>query len=84
MSLKELRKGEVYCKKDAMTGYFIVMRYNKESVTISPLLWAEEIIYQKCSIRDFKLEYKVHSGNVGRPIIEARYDHEKMRRINKL
>lgn len=84
MSLKLLRKGEVYCKKEAMTGYFMIMSYSKEKVVISPLFWSEHIIYQECKLHDFELGYKTHSGLVGRAMIQARYDHERMRRINKL
>lgn len=78
-----LRKGEVYIKKEAMTGYFMVVDYNKEEVKVSPLFWCEEITYQTIRREDLSL-YKIHNENAGNPIVQARYDHELMRRRNKL
>ena len=80
----KLRKGEVYCRKDQCTGYFMVMGFKGDMVKTSPLFWCEAITYQYKRKQDMKSDYQVHSGQVSHPIVKARYDHEKMRRLNKL
>lgn len=86
MSLKNIKIGDVLVSKDAMTGYFMVMDYNqkKRTIILSPLFWCEHIVYQHYKSLIIFDEYKKHSGLLNRPLIQARYDHEVMRRLNKL
>lgn len=61
----------------------MVMGFNKKEITLSPLFWCDKILYQTITREELSM-YKIHEGQVGHPIVQARYDHEKMRRINKL
>lgn len=61
----------------------MVMDYNKAHITLSPLFGHEKITYQTITREDILL-YKLHHDNGLHPIVKARYDHEKMRRLNKL
>lgn len=79
-----LRKGKIYRHRDDGGGYFMVMSFTKKTVTISPLFGWYKIryfTYKRSYWDNAHREY----NNKGLPIIvQARYDHEKIRRLNKL
>lgn len=84
MSLINLKRGEILVSKNEATGYFMVMGFKSIDLIVSPLFWCDKIIYKTIDSFTAKYQYKRHDGRIPSPIVQARYDHEKMRRINKL
>ena len=78
-----LRKGRIYHHKDEQTGYLMVMSFNKKEVTVSPLFGYSRIVFDTFKRSYWDNAHKAYKGRLP-PIIQARYDHEKMRRVNKL
>lgn len=67
-----------------MCGYFMVMKLKQDIVIYSPLFWNEEVVYMKTTVERFVEWFKPCEGCTGMPIIQARYDHQLMRRLNIL
>lgn len=63
----------------------MVMAFTKNEVTISPLFGYYRIVFDTCRRSYWDNAHKEYKGkNSLAPFIQARYDHEKMRRLNKL
>lgn len=77
--------GKVYRSKSDAAGYFMVMDKTPVTVTLSPIFGWEKIqylIYPKTYFKDQYIKVKNTSGL--HPILQARYDHELMRRLRKI
>lgn len=79
-----LRKGKIVTHRDSTGGYFMIMSFTKEKVTISPIFGYHKIIYHTYERRWWDDMHKKYNDKGLHPIIQARFDHEKMRRLNKL
>lgn len=78
----KLNIGKVYCNRDAMTGYFMVMAFLPgKKIKVSPLFWSHDITYQIKDKIDFKKNYKLHDSKSLNPIVKARYDAQIIRRL---
>lgn len=86
MNLKELKVGDIITCKSAMTGYEMVMAITDKYITTSQLFWTEGIVYNRYRLKNchFLTDYKLHDPTKLGALVSARYDHEKMRRINKI
>lgn len=78
--------GKVYKYKHEMTGPVMVMRIENNRVLTSHLFWSERLQdgYRNHLIDQFMKDYVIHDGSCHHPILAARFDHQKMRRINLL
>lgn len=76
--------GKVFRDKSGGAGYWMVMKVQGALVTISPLFWAEAIVYFTKPERTFRNDYEEVTNPPPLPIIMARYDHEYMRRLNRI
>lgn len=80
-----LKNGDVLIHKKEQMGYFMIMGYKKGVYRLSSLFGWEKIVIQE--VEHFYVEHyykKIESTKHMIPLIQARYDHEYMRRINKL
>lgn len=77
--------GQVYRHKESLSGWLFIVKITKYNVTISYLFWNEQITYQTLDRKYFEVNYILHDGEkMLNSTTKARYDHEKMRRLNKL
>lgn len=72
-------RGKVY--KAAAGGYVVVTDLDREQVTYSPLFWRDKIDYFQASLNFFNAWHKPLTVSMPNPTIQARFDHELMRRL---
>lgn len=74
--------GRVYVRRNNwMTGYFMVMRKGLTTITLSPLFWCDEVVYQKISREYFKKEMTRFNPDRLPTRVYNRYQREYRRRI---
>lgn len=91
MSLKKWKKGDILIHKHEMVGYFMLMGYKEDCKNhkgyyiLSPLFGWEKILMNEVENFFVECNYKkLEKTGYMAPIVQARFDHEYMRRINKL
>lgn len=84
--IEEIKKGQIFRPVgNEGAGYFMVMAVNDNKVKFSPLFWCEGIHYQELSEKNFRQYYTPYKGTHSQNTkVAARFDHERMRRLNKL
>ena len=80
-----LKKADILTPINGL-GYFMVMKVKTSSIIVSPIFGHEKLVYIEYPIITIKSYYKVLKDDLHNlhPIIKARFDHEKIRRLNKL
>ncbi len=77
--------GDVYKSSNGQeAGYFCVMKIEKGQVYHSPLFWNNDIMIFKLSIAGFVNRYDKVEYQLPNNLIQARYDHELMKRRIKI
>lgn len=80
-----MKVGQVYRHKESLSGWLFITKITQCRVFISYLFWNEKIDHQILDRKHFEFNYILHDGvKMLNNITKARYDHEKMRRLNKL
>lgn len=76
-----MKTGDLY-KVEGTGGYVMIMKINGDMITYSPLFWTEKIVTFKSEKNDFMRHHEKSDHPRSIPVVEARLDHEIMRRWN--
>lgn len=78
--MSSIKLGSVWTHKEGSSGYYMAMEVDKKEVTFSPIFGYKKLIYGCVPRSCFERLYSLHNGQVGNSTVQARYDHEVMKR----